>query len=153
MPFQLHTNAFGRLVLTDASGQQHTDVELIRAFPISHPQGCIAICDSKGREVAWIAALDELPPPLRQQFEEEFARREFLPRIQRIIKISAAVEPSEWEVETDRGATRFQINSEHDVRALDAERALVTDANGIRYLIANVAGLDAASRRLLERYL
>jgi hypothetical protein len=63
------------------------------------------------------------------------------------------VEPSEWEVETDRGPTRFILNNEDDVRRLDDQRALVIDASGIRYLIPDLRSLDAASRRVLERYL
>jgi hypothetical protein len=39
------------------------------------------------------------------------------------------------------------------VHPLDGHRALLTDANGLRYLIPDVRALDAHSRRLLERYL
>ena len=84
-----------------------------------------------------------LPKPLR---------REFVPVVRRILSVSA-VEPSEWRVETDRGPTRFLLNSEDDVCPLDDHRALVTDANGIRYLIPDLRQLDATSRRLLERFL
>jgi len=153
MNFQLFTDDFGRLVLVDHTGIEHVDVVLVRAFPISYPQGCIAICDAHGRELVWIDALHELSPAVRQQVEEQFARSEFLPQIRRIIKITTPTEPSEWHIESDRGPTRIQINSEHDVRALDGPRALVTDANGIRYLIPNTEALDAVSKRLLERYL
>jgi hypothetical protein len=81
------------------------------------------------------------------------ARREFVPIIRRIVRVSAPVEPSEWEVETDRGRTCFVVNSEDDVRRLDGQRAMILDTQGIRYLIPDLRGLDAASRRILERYL
>ena len=67
--------------------------------------------------------------------------------------MSAPVEPSEWEVETDRGRTSFVLNNEDDVHELGGHRALVTNAHGIRYLIPDTRQLDAISRRLLERYL
>ena len=73
--------------------------------------------------------------------------------VRRIVRISAPVEPSEWEVETDRGRTRFVLNSEDDVRRLSDHRALIFDAHGIRYLIPDLRALDGTSRRLLERYL
>jgi hypothetical protein len=152
-PFGLHRDAWGRLVLIDAYGRQHTGVDVVRAFPLSDPRRGIAICDAEGRELVWLADLDALPPPLAQQIEEELAKREFVPIIRRILKVSAPVEPSEWEVETDRGRTSFVLNSEDDVHELDAHRALITDAHGIRYLIADIEQLDATSRRLLERYL
>lgn len=152
-PFGLDHDAWGRLVLTDADGRQHTGVELIRAFPLSDPRHGISICDAKGRELVWIADLDALPPVLMTQIEEELAQREFVPIIHRIVKVSAPVEPSEWEVETDRGRTSFVLNNEDDVHELDEQRALITDTNGIRYLIPDLRQLDANSRRLLERYL
>jgi hypothetical protein len=152
-PFGLHHDAWGQLVLSDADGRQHTGVEVIRAFPLSDPRHRIAICDARGRELVWLDDLDVLPPPLAQQIEEELAKREFVPIIRRVLKVSSPVEPSEWEVETDRGRTSFVLNSEDDVHELDEHRALITDAHGIRYLIADIGQLDATSRRLLERYL
>ena len=151
--FGLRHDAWGRLVLIDADGRQHVGVEVIRAFPLSDPRHGIAICDSQGKEIMWLPDLDALPPPLAQQIEEELAKREFVPIVRRIVKVSSPVEPSEWEVETDRGRVSFLLNSEDDVHELDQNRALITDAHGIRYLISDIEQLDANSRRLLERYL
>jgi hypothetical protein len=152
-PFSLNLDAWGRLVLTDADGQQHVGVELVRAFPLSDPRHGIAVCDGDGHELLWIEDLDELPAALVRQIEDELARREFVPVIQRILNVSAPVEPSEWEVETDHGRTTFVLNNEDDVHRLGEHRALLTDAHGIRYLIPDTRQLDAVSRRLLERYL
>ena len=152
-PFALSYDPWGRLVLTDADGRQHLGVELVRAFPFSDPRHGLAICDTQGRELVWIDNLDDLPAPLIEQIEEELSRREFVPVIHRVLRVSAPVEPSEWEIETDRGVTSFVLNSEDDVNELSENRALITDANGIRYLIPDIEQLDAHSRRLLERYL
>jgi hypothetical protein len=151
--FSLCHDAWGRLVLTDAEGREYIGVELVRAFPLSDPRRFIAVCDDRGREIMWLADLDALPAPLPHQIEEELAKREFVPIVHRILKISAAVEPSEWEVETDRGRTSFVLDSEDDVHELDEHRALITDAHGIRYLIHDVQQLDSRSRHLLERFL
>jgi Domain of unknown function (DUF1854) len=151
--FDLSHDAWGRLVLMGADGREHAGVEVVRGFPLSDPQHGIALCDADGHEILWIEDLDKLPPLLRKIIEEELARREFVPIIRRVVHVSAPVEPSEWEVETDRGQTRFLLNNEDDVHRLDEQRALITDARGIRYLIADTRQLDAVSRRLLERYL
>ena len=74
-------------------------------------------------------------------------------RILAILHMNSATEPSQWEVRTDRGETRFVVRQDEDVRRLDNHRALVIDAHGIRYLIEDTRELDAHSRRLLERYL
>jgi hypothetical protein len=150
---RLHQDAWGRLVLTDAQGQQHVGVVAVRAFPLTDPRRGAALCDGDGKELVWIPSLDELEPALRQQVEDALARRELVPVIERIVRVSAPTEPAEWEVETDRGRARFVLNSEEDVRRLDENRALIRDAHGIRYLIASLDRLDAASRRFLERYL
>jgi hypothetical protein len=151
--FALHQDAWGRLVLTDAQGHQHVGVEPVRAFPLSAPDEGLALCDAEGCELAWIDRHDQLAEAPRRVLEEYLRQREFLPVVRRIVKVSASVEPSEWEVETDRGRTRFMLGSSEHVRHLEGQRALITDANGLRYLIADVGALDAGSRRILERYL
>jgi uncharacterized protein DUF1854 len=144
---------WGRLVLTEAGGRQHVGVEVVRAFPLSSPRRGLSVFDGDGRELAWIDDLDALPPELRRTIEEQLSRREFVPIIRRVHSISAAVEPSDWEVETDRGRTRFLLKSEEDVHPLSDDSALITDAHGIRYLIPDIRRLDPASRRLIERFL
>ncbi|MBI1915878.1 MAG: DUF1854 domain-containing protein [Planctomycetes bacterium] len=150
--FTLHHDAWGRLVLTDVSGREHAGVEPVRAFPLSSPRHGVSVCDAEGRELFWIDDLDDLPVSVRKVLEDELTRREFVPVLRRVLSVTA-VEPSEWRVETDRGPTRFLLKSEDDVCPLDDHRALVTDANGIRYLIPDLRELDATSRRLLERFL
>jgi hypothetical protein len=151
--FELHHNALGRLVLTDRNGQQHEDVEPIRAFPISDPESGISICDRDGHELYWIDRMADLPPAIRSVLQAELSQREFIPVVRRIVRMAAFSEPSEWVVETDRGPTQFLLGNEEDVHRIDAKRAMIVDTNGVRYLIADVAALDAHSRRILERYL
>jgi xanthine/CO dehydrogenase XdhC/CoxF family maturation factor len=148
----LSHDAWGRLVLTEG-GRIHLDVEPIRAFPLSDPEYGIALCDREGHELLWIENPSTLPGAVLRVLQEHLAQREFVPVIRRILSVSAAVEPSHWEVETDRGRTRFRLNSESDVHRLDDHKALLTDAQGIRYLIADTRTLDSTSRILLERYL
>jgi hypothetical protein len=140
-------------VLVDEADKEHVGVEPVRCFPITDPARGISLVSAAGHEVVWIDSLQSLPEGVRQLLEEEMARREFMPQLQRVLHVSGTVEPTEWEVETDRGRTRFLLNSEDDVRRLDGKRAMVHDADGIRYLIPDLDALDAHSLRLLERYL
>jgi hypothetical protein len=143
----------GRLVFRDAEGHEHVDVTPVRGFPISEPDYSVSICDSAGRELLWIERLNDLRAEPRETLRIDLSRREFMPVLQRIVRISTNAEPCQWEVETDRGRTSFVLRSDEDVRRLDDLRAMVTDANGVSYLIPDLAVLDAASRRYLERYL
>jgi hypothetical protein len=151
--FSLHRDAFGRLVLTRPDGAQFAGVVPVRGFPFSSPRQGISLREAAGREIVWIDDLDTLPEHLRREIEAELAEREFVPVIRRIHRIRPRLEPSEWDVETDRGPTRFVLNSADDVRRLDDNRATVVDAHGVRYLLIDLEKLDAVSRRFLERYL
>ncbi|MEX2140341.1 MAG: DUF1854 domain-containing protein [Pirellulales bacterium] len=143
----------GRLVFRDGVGSEHVDVTPVRGFPISDPDYGVSICDADGHELLWIERLSDLPVAARETLAADLAQREFMPVVQRIVRISANSEPCEWEVETDRGRTRFVLKIDEDVRRLDDRRAMVTDSNGVSYLIPDLAALDAISRRYLERYL
>jgi hypothetical protein len=150
--FKLHRDAFDRLLLTDADGRKLVGVEPIRAFPISAPQEWMSIIDAEGHEVLCIRHLDKLPPDVRKILDDELARREFVPIIERLVSVTADVDPSQWQVETDRGPTSFLLDSEDDVRRLGPFKALFIDTHGIRYLIPDTRTLDFASRRILDRY-
>jgi hypothetical protein len=151
--FRLHHDALGRLVLTEADGGEHVDVEPARAFPISDPVNRISIRDAQGHEIRWIESLAGLPPDVRAVLETDLRRREFMPVVQRILHMAAFTEPSQWDVETDRGRTQFLLGNEDDVHRLEGHRAVIIDTHGIRYLIPDTRALDGHSRRILERYL
>ncbi|MCC7083504.1 MAG: DUF1854 domain-containing protein [Pirellulales bacterium] len=151
--FRLEYDSFGRLVLMAADGARHVGVEPVRAFPMTDPQRGLSLVGPDGQELVWIDDPTRLSPQIRETLDHELAAREFAPQILRVLNVSLQVDPCEWEVETDRGTTSFVLRSEEDVRRLDARRALVIDAHGIRYLIPNIQSLDRQSRRILERYL
>jgi Domain of unknown function (DUF1854) len=151
--FELRRDDWGRLILIDEFGVRHEGVEPIRAFPISDPTRWISLCDPLGEELLQVELLEDLPPSTRQTLLEELSRREFLPVIKRIVRVATETTPAIWEVETDRGPTQFTLDGEENVRRLGHDRALIIDARGIRYLIADAKTLDSHSRRILERYL
>ncbi|HZZ28635.1 MAG TPA: DUF1854 domain-containing protein [Pirellulales bacterium] len=151
--FELTHDAFGRAVLNTTDGARHVGVHPVRGFPISDPQRGIGLCTSEGTELVWLDDLAQLPADVRSAVEAELAQREFLPKIERIFWVSMETDPSEWDVQTDRGRTKFLLKGADDVRRLDRQRALITDAHGIRYLICDPASLDRYSRRIVERYL
>ena len=63
--YQLHRNAFGRLVFTSADGETSEGVMPVRAFPIAAPDDGIALVDPHGHELAWIDRLEDLPEAMR----------------------------------------------------------------------------------------
>ena len=151
--FQLHRNAFGQLVFTGADGIEHVGVEPARAFPITSPEEGIALMTRAGKEVAWIPSLDGEPEAIRRLIEEELQGRDFMPVIQRVCSVSGYATPSTWRVETDRGDTTLVLNAEEDIRRLAPPTLMIMDSRGIQFLIRNPLNLDAASRRILDRFL
>ena len=151
--FDLANDAWGRLVLIDSQGVRHEGVEPVRAFPLSDPDRWVAICDATGAELAFIDDLKQLSPAVRSVLDEALARRDFVPVVERIVRVSLDVEPSEWEVVTDRGVTRFLLTSDDGLRRLGPFEAMLIDSHGTRYLIPDIRRLDAASRKWLERFL
>lgn len=149
----LRLDPWGRLVLTDGQGTTHVGVIPFRAFPISDPGCWISLCDGEGRELECIPDLSALPKEPRGLLIQALGWREFAPVILRVIQVSSHLEPAEWEVETDRGHTRFVLKTEDDVRRLGPYSALIQDAQGIRYLVPDTRDLNPYSRRAVDRYL
>jgi hypothetical protein len=152
-PFQLRRDAFGKLVLTNAEGEEFVGVAPVRSFPVQAPSRGISLVREGGKEVAWIDDLDALPAELRDLVTEELEGREFMPEIQQIKSVSSFATPSTWSVKTDRGDTEFVLKGEEDIRRLGAYSLLVMDSHGIHFLIRDMFAIDKGSRKILDRFL
>ena len=153
MNFELHRNAFGRLMLTDADGTAHAGVLPVRAFPIAAPGEGLSLVSVQGRELVWLERLDELPAAQRALIDEELAAREFVPQILRLRAVSSFSTPSRWSVDTDRGEAQFVLKGEEDIRRIGRSMLLIADNHGLQFLVRDFAALDRPSKRLLERFL
>ena len=140
----------GRLDLVDANGCRHENVDVLRAFPVTAPQGPVAIVAEAGGELAWIEALSGVEPALQGLLEEELAGRELVPVIERIESVSDS-EPAEWSVVTDRGHRTFRVRHADDIARHDDGGATITDTVGMRYVVPDVARLGPRGRRLFEK--
>ncbi len=153
LAWRLHRDPFGRLVFTDEHGHPHPGVVPVRSFPLTAPGEGLSLVGADGRELAWIDRLASLPDGLRDLLEQALAEREFLPVIRRIRAVSSFSTPSTWEVETDRGETRFVLRSEDDIRRLEGPALLILSRDGVTFAVRDRLALDAHSRRLLSRFL
>ena len=147
----LDRDAWGRLILTLGNGQTHVGVEPVRCFPLSDPLKAIALLDPDGHEVLTLPDLDSLNAAARQLLELELTARDFVPVIQRVVSTSNPSPPCRWSVETDRGETSFQLESEDDIRKLGPHRVMIADSNGIRYTIPDLRQLDSVTQRIVRR--
>ena len=146
-------DSLGRLVFIDNAGTQHVDVHAVRAFPITAPNAGISLMDSAGKELFWFTSLAAIPEEDRALLLEELAAREFMPVIEQISSVSSYATPSIWVVQTDRGETRLRLNGEENIRRVAGNSLLISDANGVQYLIRDSSQLNKQSRKLLDRFL
>jgi hypothetical protein len=109
--------------------------------------------DADGHELQWVPDLLALTPALQAMLREALDEREFLPEILRLDTVSSLLTPSTWSVQTDRGATQFMLKGEEDIRRLTGTVLLINDANGVQYMIRDLAAMDKHSRKLLDRFL
>lgn len=146
-------DTLGRLMYTDEAGVVHGDVHAVRAFPITASSAGISLMDQAGKELLWYASMADVPEHDRALILEELAAREFMPVIERIQSVSSYATPSIWQVLTDRGETRLRLNGEENIRRVAGNTLLISDANGVQYLVRDSSQLDKQSRKLLDRFL
>jgi hypothetical protein len=151
--FDLQRDAFGRWTLVLADGTRHAPVTAIRAYPITDPEGGVALMDAEGHELLWIDQLAQLATDVRSQVMQALTEREFLPVIEKLEGISSFATPSTWTVVTNRGTTQFLLKGEEDIRRLTGTVLLINDADGVQYMIRDLAAMDKHSRKLLDRFL
>jgi len=152
--FTLERTPFGKLVLTNASGERFEGVVPVRAFPIQSPDDGISLVSTDGKEVAWVDLLADVPQPAQDLIRAELATREFMPVIERIVSVTSYSTPCTWTAETDRGTTEFVLRGDEDIRRIGKNNALlIADAHGIQYLVRDQFAMDAHSKRVLDRFL
>jgi len=152
MNFQFDINASGQWEL-ELNGERHVGVVAVRAFPVAAPDEAVSIVDDHGRELVWIAQLADLSEALLSRVRQALNEREFMPLIQKLHGVSSFATPSTWDIETDRGPTQLVLKGEEDIRRLSASVLLVTDTQGVQYLIRDLPLMDRHSRKLLDRFL
>ena len=152
VPFRLSRNPLGRLVL-EIGDDSWENVIPVRSFPIGAPDEGIALVSADGHERVWLDRLDGLGENERRMIEDELAAREFVPQIQCLARVSGFTTPCTWDVVTDRGDTRFVLKGEEAIRRLSGKTLLISDAQGVQYLVRDLAALDKASRKLIDRFL
>lgn len=152
-PFDFERDALGHWVLLLPDGTRHSPITALRAYPISAPETGVALMDAEGHEVFWIEDLAALAPALRAGVLQALNEREFLPEILQLQSVSSFATPSTWSVHTNRGSTQFLLKGEEDIRRLTGTVLLINDADGVQYMIRDMAAMDKHSRKLLDRFL
>jgi len=153
MNFNLEKDVFGNIRLVLDGGQSYDQVRIIRAFPISDPENGFSIVNQDGHELVWFESFDQLSEDNQRIAHASLEQIEFIPVISKITDLNTYALPSIWDIETDRGVTKLKLKTEQDIRRVSSEALLITDANGIQYLIKNRKTLDKFSKKVLDRFM
>jgi len=141
-------------VLND--GHTYSGVKVAPAFPITRPNSFIYLFDNDGKELGLLVDPRRLDRDSRDILLNQADHAYFMPRITRIIRVEErmGLGIAQWEVETDRGYSSFEVVSRSEsVWWVGRDRMVIRDADGNRYLIEDLTQLDKRSRRLADIYL
>lgn len=121
------------------------------AFPLTNPDKYVVISNLDNEFVALLKNYKRLDPESFQVVQEDLEEDYFLPRITKIERIDDEFHIMVWTVETDRGPRQFEVRSrKSDIRWLSDNHLVVTDVDGNRYEIVDLASMDPESQEKLE---
>ncbi len=125
-----------------------------RCFPFETPDEYISVLNKDGREYAMIRSLNELPAESQEIIRAELDRKYLCPTVKRIKSLKEKLDYSFWEVDTDRGDMSFSMHDTYrNIARVGGGMLIITDVDGNRYRINDVAELDRKSFKKIELYL
>ncbi len=152
MDFELKQDNSGHWQL-QVDNELHSQVVVVRAFPIGAPDEAVSILSAAGHELLWLPHPLQLPAAQKEAVLAALQTREFMPEIQRVDAVSSFITPSTWSVQTNRGFSQFVLRGEEDIRRISGKTLIVADEHGVQFLIRDLPALDRHSRKLLDRFL
>ena len=144
----------GTVRLSVGEARSYGAVKVFQAAPLSRPREYVCLQNGKGEEILMVRTLSDLSDESRHVAEEELKRRYLTAQVTRIGEIRTEFGITYWNVETDKGARDFVIQSmAESCLWLGDNHLLLTDSDGNRFEIASRAALDDASRAALDSVL
>jgi hypothetical protein len=143
-----------RLHVTLEGDCSYIGVVVVRAFPLSDPQRYVSVRDAASNEIGLIADIRELDADSRRLVATELERRYIVPVVRRVLAVKERFGTVDWTIETDRGIRSFTTrNLRESVVQPSPNRYIITDVDGTRYDVRDLAALDGASQAWLVRYI
>ena len=125
-----------------------------RCFPFETPDEYISVLNKDGREYAMILNLAEMPEEAQEIIRAELDRKYLCPTVTRIKSLKEKLGYSFWEVETDKGDMSFSMHDTYrNIARVGDGMLIISDVDGNRYRIDDVAKLDRKSFKRIELYL
>lgn len=130
--------------------QDHDDVSVRRAYPLEAADRFIGFLDSDGEELGMLEDPSSLDTDSAKALEQQLALTYFLPTITDVTEIGEDFGVVYADVETTSGQRQIEIRGiRSSIRVLSRNRALVEDAEGNRYELADYRQLPKLTREIL----
>ena len=141
------------LRLTVENDRSYLKVRVVRAFPLTEPNEFFGLIDStNGKEIGVLRDLRGIDSQTVRLLYEALNKGYFVPKINKINRISREFGTVYWEVETDRGNRRFVMRGIRDsMHEIEPGRYLVLDIDRNRFEIPQLADMDARSQKMWEK--
>jgi hypothetical protein len=144
----------GGVLQATIGGEDYPEVHLFRCYPFSKPAEYISVRTPKVDEIGIIRSLEELEAASREEAQRELNLRYLIPRITYIEKIQQKPALWIWNVDTTLGPMTLAMRNLHEhLQSPAPGRYLITDIEGRRCEIPDIAQLDAHSRRQWDKIL
>ena len=146
----------GRVYATIGNEVTVIMARFVRVCPLTEPDHYLSILGSGpgAKEFGLLRDWRRLDPGSRQIVEAELQRRYLHPTVERILSVRDYSGFAVCVLQTNRGVRQIVLRDARDgATYLGSSRVLLTDVEGNRYDIKDIAGLDARSRSLLDRVL
>ena len=125
-----------------------------RCFPFETPDEYISVLNKDGREYAMIRRLSDLSEEAQEIINNELSRKYLCPVIYKINSLKEKLDYAFWEVTTDRGEMLFSTRDTYrNIARVGGGILIITDVDGNRFRINDVAKLDRKSFKRIELYL
>ncbi len=123
-------------------------------MPLSNPTSYISLAVDEDTEIGILVHPSQLHPESLKILQEELDKRYFTPVVQKVYRVKEQFGIHEWEVQTERGRTKFSVRGlNQNIKQVPPARLFVTDVRGNRYDIPDYRKLDAESFQQLQRHL
>lgn len=128
----------------------YVDVTVRRAYPLEASDRFIGFNDADGEEIGMLEDPTKLDADSRAALDEQLALTYFLPTITEVTEIGEDFGVVHADVTTTSGPRQIEIRGiRSSIRILSAHRALIEDADGNRYELADYRKLPNLTREIL----
>jgi len=138
--------------------KEYKRIQLRRAMPDRYPSDFISVADNENKEIGMIRALTDLSDEQLKIVSDELSRRYYCPEIVDIKSVRDKLGYVYMEMEVFAGGERHErsaaINDVNkNIRMIGANRLIIFDVDGNRFIINSLDELDKKSLRRLEPYM